>query len=57
MFLSEIHQEVIAQREALGRLVRGLDPDDLPASQAPRETRWRRMAARVGVKSSRVTPS
>jgi hypothetical protein len=35
MITMEIHQEVAAQRRAFGDLVRRLDPDDLPASQAP----------------------
>lgn len=35
MFLSDVHREVIAQREALGRFIHRLDPDDVPASQAP----------------------
>ena len=35
MLVMEIHQEVMAQREALDALVRRLDPDALPASQAP----------------------
>jgi hypothetical protein len=35
MFCSEIHQEMASQREALGLLVRRLDPDSVPASQAP----------------------
>ena len=35
MFLSEIHQEVTAQGQALRRLVHRLDPDEVPASQAP----------------------
>lgn len=36
MLVMEIHQQVVAQREALASLVRRLDPDDLPASQARR---------------------
>lgn len=35
MFFSEIHREVFTHREALGRIVHRLDPDDVPASQAP----------------------
>ncbi len=35
MLLAEIHQDVVAERERLGVLVRRLDPDLLPASQAP----------------------
>ncbi|MGQ0832905.1 MAG: DUF222 domain-containing protein [Microthrixaceae bacterium] len=41
MLVMEIHQEVVAQREALASLVRRLDPDDLPASQAP--ALWREL--------------
>lgn len=35
MVVTEIHQEVVAQREALADLVRRIDPDELPATQAP----------------------
>jgi hypothetical protein len=35
MFLSEIEQEVVEIRERCAGLVARLDPDDLPASQAP----------------------
>lgn len=41
MLVVEIHQEVVAQREALASLVRRLDPDELPASQAP--ALWREL--------------
>jgi len=41
MLVMEIHQEVVAQREALSSLVRRLDPDELPASQAP--ALWREL--------------
>ena len=41
MLVAEIHQEVVAQREALAGLVRRLDPDALPASQAP--ALWREL--------------
>jgi hypothetical protein len=41
MVVMEIHQEVVAQREALAALVRRIDPDELPASQAP--ALWREL--------------
>lgn len=41
MLVMEIHQEVVAQREALASIVRRLDPDELPASQAP--ALWREL--------------
>lgn len=41
MLVMEIHREVVAQREALAALVRRIDPDDLPASQAP--ALWREL--------------